>query len=332
MDAFYREAGRKLFSVKCIRDRQNSQAIVICRCIAKIAFFVHSIPMTYDTILIGKGPAGISAAVYLVRGGMKVLVIGKGRGALEKAEKIENYYGFPEPVTGAELVDRGIAQAERLGAEIVSEEAVGIGMEDSFVVKTVGGEYRSRSILLATGKSRFSLKIPGFEELRGRGISFCATCDAFFYRKKKLAVLGTGDYAASELHELLAVTSDITLFTNGEPLSSAAFPPDIPVVTATISRFEGTERMTGISTTDGVVHPADGVFVALGTAGAADFAAKVGVEVKGTDIVVDSSFMTNIPGLFAAGDCTGGFLQIAKAVADGALAAKSMMTFLKTHQ
>lgn len=287
--------------------------------------------MTYDSIIIGKGPAGISAAVYLVRGGMRTLVIGKSRGSLEKAEKIENYYGFHEPVTGAELVDRGLAQAERLGVEIVTEEAVSIGMEENFVVKTVGGEYRARSVMLATGKSRFSLKVPGFEELRGRGISFCATCDAFFYRKKKLAVLGTGDYAASELRELLAVTSDITLFTNGEPLSSAAFPANIPVVTAKIARFDGTERISGITTADGVAHPADGVFVALGTAGAADFAAKVGVEVKGADIVVDGSFMTNIPGLFAAGDCTGGFLQIAKAVSDGAISAKSMMTFLKTY-
>jgi len=287
--------------------------------------------MTYDTIIIGKGPAGISAAVYLVRGGMRTLVIGMGRGSLEKAEKIENYYGFPEPVTGAELVDRGIAQAVRLGVEIITEEAVGIGMDEAFVVKTVGGEYRARSVLLATGKSRFSLKVPGFEELRGRGISFCATCDGFFYRKKKLAVLGTGDYAASELHELLAVTSDITLFTNGQQPVSTGFPGGLPVVTAKITRFEGTERLTGITTADGVTHPADGVFVALGTAGAADFAAKVGVEVNGTDIVVDPAFMTNIPGLFAAGDCTGGFLQIAKAVSDGALSAKNMMTFLKTH-
>ncbi len=287
--------------------------------------------MTYDTIIIGKGPAGISAAVYLVRGGMRTLVMGKGHGSLEKAEKIENYYGFPEPITGAELVDRGIAQAVRLGVEIISKEAVSIGMEDTFVVKTTAGEYNTRSILLATGKSRFSLKVPGFEELRGRGISFCATCDSFFYRKKKLAVLGTGDYAASELHELLAVTSDITLFTNGDPLVSAGFPVAIPVVTAKISRFEGTEHITGLTTADGVTHQVDGVFVALGTAGAADFAAKVGVEVKGTDIVVDDSFMTNIPGLFAAGDCTGGFLQIAKAVSDGALSAKSMLTFLKKH-
>lgn len=285
--------------------------------------------MTYDTIIIGKGPAGISAALYIVRAGMNVLVIGKGAGSLEKAEMIENYYGFPEPISGTDLVERGITQAERLGAAVVSAEAVAIGVEDCFTVKTADHEYRARSVLLATGKPRFSLKVPGFEDLRGRGISFCATCDGFFYRKKHLAMIGTGDYAANELHELLNITSDITLFTNGLPVASALFPSDIPVVTAKIAGFEGTERLSGIVTADGSVHPVDGAFVALGTAGAADFASKIGVEVNGSDIAVDGQFMTNIPGLFASGDCIGGFMQIAKAVGDGAVAAKNIITFLK---
>lgn len=290
--------------------------------------------MTYDTIIIGKGPAGISAAIYLVRGGFSVLVIGKGRGSLDRAEKIENYYGFPEPVTGAELFDRGIAQAQRLGVPVINEEVVEIGMEDSFFVKTVSGVYRARTILLATGKSRSGMKVPGFDELRGKGISFCATCDGFFYRNKQLAVLGSGDYAANELHELLAFTKNITLFTNGVSLSSAAFPADIPVINEKITAFTSAEspsgsRLSGISTGDGKDYPFDGVFVALGTAGAADFAAKTGVEVNGTDIVVNHEFMTNIPGLFAAGDCIGGFLQIAKAVGDGALASKNIIGFLK---
>jgi thioredoxin reductase (NADPH) len=285
--------------------------------------------MMYDTIIIGKGPAGISAALYLVRSGFSVLVIGKGHGSLEKADKIENYYGFPEPVGGAELVDRGIAQAERLGVTVLTEEVVNIGMEDSFVIKTVTGEYQSKTVLLATGKSRFTMKIPGFEEFRGKGISFCATCDGFFYRNKRLAVIGSGDYAANELHELLVFTRDITLFTNGEKVTTDNFPSSVSVVADKITRFSGTAKITGIETADGTVHSVDGVFVAIGTANAADFAAKVGVEVQGTDIVVDPEYMTNIPGLFAGGDCIGGFLQIAKSVSDGALAAKNMISYLK---
>jgi thioredoxin reductase (NADPH) len=285
--------------------------------------------MTYDVIILGHGPAGMSAAIYLARGGHTVLALGKGRGALERAELIENYYGFPEPVTGAELVDRGVAQAKRLGVEIVDGEAVSIGMEDSFVVKTTEAEYRARAILLATGKQRVTLNVPGFENLRGKGISFCATCDGFFYRGKKIAVVGTGDYAASELHELLAFTKDITLFTNGAKISSSRFPEGVIVIEEKIEAFDGAEKLSAIRTADGVSHAADGAFIALGTAGAADFAAKVGVEVNGSDIVIDRDCMTNLPGIFAAGDCTGGLLQVAKAVAEGAIAAKGINAFLK---
>jgi len=288
--------------------------------------------MEYDGIIIGKGPAGISASLYLARAGYRVLVVGKDGGALERAEKIENYYGFPEPLTGAELVDRGIGQATRLGVTIVTEEVTGIVLEDSFHAKTPRGDYRAKTVLLATGKSRISLKVPGFEEFRGRGISFCATCDGFFYRGKRLGIIGSGDYAAAEFNELLHFTKDLTLFTNGEPISSTNFPANIAVVTERILSFTGSGKLESIVTDGlegGIVHALDGVFVAIGTAGAADFAAKIGIEVKGTDIVVDGERMTNVPGVFAAGDCIGGYLQVSKAVADGALAAKGMVAFLK---
>ena len=291
--------------------------------------------MKYDVIVIGKGPAGISASVYLERAGYSVLVIGKDRGALERAETIENYYGFQEPITGADLARRGIAQALRFGVTVLSSEVVSLAIEDSFIARTVDNEYRAAALLVATGKQRMILKIPGFEEFRGKGISFCATCDGFFYRNKKVAVIGSGDYAASELTELLHFTKDITLFTNGVSLATKLFPPEISVVSDKIAAFTGNEKLTGITVDSQVlppsqtVFPVDGVFVAVGTAGAADFAAKLGVEVSLSDIIVDPSFMTNIPGLFAAGDCVGGLLQVSKAVADGAIAAKGIIGFLK---
>ena len=285
--------------------------------------------MVYDALIIGKGPAGISAAIYLTRAGYVALACGKDGGALERAEKIENYYGFPQAVSGPELVSFGIKQAERVGVAVRTCEIVGISVEDSFVVKSTEGELRARTILIATGKSRAALAVPGFEDFRGKGISFCATCDGFFYRKKRLAVIGSGDYAASELEELLPFTNSITLFTNGAAVTSQRFPEEIARVTSPVVRFVGTDRLSAIVTADGVEHALDGAFVAIGTAGAADFAAKVGIAAEGDDIVVDRDFMTNIPGLFAAGDCIGGFYQVAKAVSDGALAAKAMIAFLK---
>lgn len=270
--------------------------------------------------------------MYLVRAGHSVLVIGKDRGALERAEKVENYFGFPEAVSGSEIVDRGIAQAERLGVKILSGEVVGIGMDDQYIIKTAESEHRARAVLLATGKSRSSVKARGFEEFRGRGISFCAVCDGFFFRNKPLALIGSGEYAASELHELLAFSKDVTVFTNGESVPQGRFPGGIRVVEEPISAFMGENRLQAIQTASGMSVPVDGCFVALGTAGAADFAAKIGIETRGHDIAVDSDFRTNLPGLWAAGDCTGGYLQIAKAVADGAHAAKSMNSFLKQGQ
>ncbi|HNY17606.1 MAG TPA: NAD(P)/FAD-dependent oxidoreductase [Treponemataceae bacterium] len=285
--------------------------------------------MVYDALIIGKGPAGISAAIYLARAGYAALACGKDGGALERAEKIENYYGFPQAVSGPELVSFGINQAERVGVAVHTSEIVGISMEDTFVVKSTEGELRARTVLIATGKSRAALAVPGFEEFRGKGISFCATCDGFFYRKKRLAVIGAGDYAAAELAELLPFTNAITLFTNGAAVTSSHFPEEVARVASPIARFAGADRLSAIVTADGAEHPLDGAFVAIGTAGAADFAAKIGVAVEGEDIVVDRDFMTNLPGLFAAGDCIGGFYQVAKAVSDGALAAKAMIAFLK---
>lgn len=294
--------------------------------------------MVYDTAIIGTGPAGISASVYLARASRSVVAIGKDSGALEKAEKIENYYGFDEPISGAELASRGVAQAERLGVAVAREEVVSLSLEDAFVLKTsAGSEYRAKTVLIATGKQRSALRVPGFEEYRGRGISFCATCDGFFYRGKKIAIVGSGDYCASEYGELLHFSKDITVFTDGAVALSSSFPADLEPVVGKIVSFAGSPgesgRLEKIVTmgSDGKPrsHEIDGAFIAIGTAGAADFAAKVGIEVNGTDIVVDGEYRTNVPGIFAAGDCVGGFLQVAKAAADGALASKSIIAHLK---
>jgi len=281
-----------------------------------------------DVLIIGSGPAGCSAAVYLCRAGFSVTILSSGDGALGRAHAIENYYGFAEPIDGPTLLAQGRAQAARLGAEILQEEALAILPDiDGFTVKTSLGTHTARTLLLATGKSRSGLPVPGFEKLRGRGISFCAVCDGFFYRGKPLGLIGSSLYAAEELQELLRFSQDITLFTNGEPLT-ASFPEGVRIVTDRITAVEGEEKVSGVTTTGGSV-PLEGLFVAIGTAGAAEFAAKLGVAVEKDDILVDENFMTNLPGIFAAGDCIGGLLQVAKAVSDGAQAARAMIAYLK---
>ena len=146
-------------------------------------------------IIIGSGPAGISAALYAVRAGVDTTVLTKGPGALDRAEKIENYYGFAEPVSGAELERRSIENAKRLGVRFVTAEAVGLTYTDKLTVETVDKNYPADAVILATGASRAVPRIPGLAGLEGHGVSYCAACDAFFYRGKDVAVLGSGEYA-----------------------------------------------------------------------------------------------------------------------------------------
>lgn len=282
-----------------------------------------------NAIIIGKGPAGISAAIYLKRAGMDITVLGKDLGALAKSHKIENYYGFEEPLSGEQLLSKGIKQAENLGIEVLSDEVIDITKEKNFVVKTSSNEFEAQTILLATGKSRQKLNVDGFEKYKGKGISFCAVCDGFFYRGKTVAVIGNGDYAASEASELMNFAKEVIVFTGSDKLETQKLPENIKVVNGKIEKITGEETVTGI-VVDGVTYEVSGAFVAIGTASASDFALKLGVFMKKDDIIIDEDYMTNVAGLFAAGDCTGGFLQVATAVADGANASRGVMKYIKS--
>ncbi len=157
-------------------------------------------------IIIGAGPAGISAALYARRGGAEVTVAAKGAGALSGAEWVENYYGFAEPVSGAELERQGIAGAKRLGVGFEEDEIVAVRPMDTgrgFLVEGVRRSYEGDAVIFAAGARRGTLSLPGIREFEGRGVSFCASCDAFFYRGKKVAVIGAGAYALHEARILL---------------------------------------------------------------------------------------------------------------------------------
>ncbi len=271
-------------------------------------------------VIVGSGPAGCSAALYAARAGMETTVISKGIGALQKAEQIQNYYGFEEGITGAELYRRGVAGAQAVGTQFVTAEVVGLDYAATLVVQTTAGDYPADAVILATGTGRIAPKIAGLAEHEGRGVSYCATCDAFFYRGKTAAVLGTGEYALHEVQALLPLAGKVILCTNGEPLT-AEFPAGVTVCTEKLEAIEGEETVTALRLAGGGLLPADSLFVALGVAGSAALARKLGAPVENGRIVVDEKMQTGIPGLFAAGDCTGGMLQVCKAVYEGALAA-----------
>ena len=279
-------------------------------------------------IIIGSGPAGVSAALYAVRAGADTTVLTKGPGALDRAEKIENYYGFAQPVSGAELERRSIENAKRLGAKFVTAEAVGLTYTDQLTVETLGGDYPADAVILATGASRAAPRIPGLAGLEGHGVSYCAACDAFFYRGKDVAVLGSGEYALHEVQELLPVVKSVTLLTNGAPLT-AQFPPEVRVLPQKVEAILGETVVTGVQLSGGAPLAVSGVFVALGVAGSTALARKLGAEVDGSRIVVDEKMQTTVPGLYAAGDCTGGLLQVAKAVYEGAQAATEAVKALR---
>ena len=270
-------------------------------------------------VIVGSGPAGVSAALYAVRAGVDTTVLTRGAGALDRAEKIENYYGFDQPVSGAELERRCVEGAKRLGVKFVSGEAVGITYTDRLTVETLAGDYPADAVILATGASRAAPRLPGLAELEGHGVSWCATCDAFFYRGKDVAVLGSGEYALHEVQALLPVVKSVTLLTNGAALT-AQFPPEVQVLSGKVEALLGEKTLSGVRLADGSELAVSGVFVALGVAGSTALARKIGAAVEGDRILVDHRMQTTVPGLYAAGDCTGGMLQVAKAVYEGALA------------
>lgn len=279
-------------------------------------------------IIVGSGPAGVSAALYLVRAGVSVTILSKDGGALLKADKIENYYGFAEPISGKELYEQGLANAKRLGCTVKEEEVIGVSFLNTLAVQTTEATYEAEAVILATGASRTAPKIDGLARLEGHGVSYCAICDAFFYRGKNVAVIGSGEYALHEAQTLLPVAGSVTMLTNGAPLT-VEVPESIAVDTRKIVSIDGEDTVSGVTFADGETLAADGVFVAVGVASSADLARKLGALTEGNRIVTNENGETNLPGLYAAGDCTGGLLQIAEAVAKGAKAGLAAVRFLR---
>lgn len=282
-------------------------------------------------LIIGSGPAGISASLYLARSNIAdVTVISNGKGALAKAEMIENYFGFAEPISGKQLLENGKKGAERLGVKFIEAELTSLGFTDDmrYEAEYVGGTDSFDAVLIATGAARKAPSINGIKDFEGKGVSYCAVCDAFFYRGKDVAVIGSGDYALHEASTLLQTASSVTLLTNGQE-TNIELPEKIKLIKTGIKALHGSDRLSSVEFDDGSSISVSGVFVAVGTAGSTDFARKLGAAVDDGRIIVDESFATNVPGVFAAGDCIGGLMQVSKAVGDGAAAGINMIRYLK---
>lgn len=282
----------------------------------------------YNVIIIGGGPAGVSAALYLARANFKVAIVENGPGALARAHKIDNFYGIA--ASGSKLYAEGLAQAKDLGVDIITDEVLAVEYYDSFVLtlKQHSESLPAPVLILATGTKNITLNLPGLVELEGKGISYCAVCDGFFFRKKKLAVLGHGAYALHEAEYLRHIAAEVTVLTNGQD-DSVAKTAGFATITTPVTGVTGTEHLETVCFADGSQLEVNGLFIALGTADSTDMARKLGAQLDGRFIKVDADGATNIPGLFAAGDCTGGLKQVAKAVHDGARAGLAAIKFLR---
>ena len=287
----------------------------------------------YDVIIIGKGPAGMSAALYTVRSNLRTLIIGKNNSHLLKADKIDNYFGFAQTISGKELLHNGEMQVKRLGAELLEDEVITIEKEDFFKVMTSTGSYSCKAILLATGQPHKVIRIENLVKFEGKGVSYCSTCDGFFYNNLKVGVLGNKDFAIHEAKELTTFTKDITIYTNGKQLEISDRYIDelnrFHVDTRKISKLEGSDFLQEIHFADGASDNIDGLFVAYESASSIDFARKLGIVTDRNTIVVDGNQQTNLEGVFAAGDCSSKFRQISVAVGQGAVAGKAISDYIK---
>ncbi|MGI6327756.1 MAG: thioredoxin-disulfide reductase [Dethiobacteria bacterium] len=299
----------------------------------------------YDLVILGAGPAGLTAAIYAGRANLSTLVLEHmvAGGEIAATDQLENYPGFPQGISGAEFGQLLEQQAVRFGAEIISAAIDEVDAEgDVKRVSTSRGDFYSRTIILATGTSPRLLGVPGEEKYRGRGISFCATCDGFFFREKKVAVVGGGDSAVKEALYLTRFAREVVLIHRRDELRAVSAlqkqilgHPKVKFLWDTVVKeFKGNQNLTTLiiknvkdSTTAEL--PVDGVFLYVGRIPNTSFLKGVEKDPQGY-IITSEEMETPVPGLFAAGDVRRKFLrQVITAAADGAVAAMMAVRHLE---
>ncbi len=267
----------------------------------------------YDIAIVGAGPAGYSAAINARKREKSVVVIGQHTGWLSRAESIENYPGLPS-ISGPELLGAMRAQAEKMGAQMqggVVHQIISMGEEYAL---GLGADFvQARKVILCTGAKQ-PKQLPGEETLLGRGVSYCGTCDGMLYRGKDVAVVGASAEAVNEANFLAGLCNSVTYF--GKPDDALA--AKIDVRSEKVEAILGEARVTGVRA-DGGEMPFDGVFIFREAMALSSLLS--GLQMDGAFIKVDRQMRTNLPGVYAAGDCTGLPLQVAKAVGEGCIAA-----------
>ena len=289
----------------------------------------------YDVVIIGGGPAGLSAGIYAARAGLECVILEKGvpGGQVLTSPVIENYPGFPE-IQGMKLMEIMADHAKRYVEIKEGEEVLRIRAGDKFEILTTSGKYTTRGLILASGSSHRKLEVPGEEGMTGKGVSYCATCDGFFYKGGEVIVVGGGNTALTDALYLKSFDCRVTIvhrrdqFRADRHLQDSVTQHKIPTMMDTVVQeiVEG-EHVTGVilrNLKTGAVHtkPVDGVFVAVGEIPSSQLAAELGLDMdRGGFVIVDKSFRTNVPFVYAAGDVAGGIRQIVAAVHGGAAAA-----------
>ena len=297
----------------------------------------------YDIIIVGAGPAGLTAAVYARRAGKSVLVLEKDTfgGQVTFSPKLENYPGFQE-ISGNELAQRMLEQAMALGAEIDMDTVTEVMDGDVKTVVGEAGRYEARSVIIAAGARHRRLNLPGEENFIGNGISFCAVCDGAFFKGQHVAVIGGGNTALQEVVLLADICKKVTVvqnlaFLTGEEklIQLLQSKNNIDYIYNTVvTGYEGETNLQAIrllntETQETSRLEIDGIFLAIGTAPENDAYQKVAKLNEYGYIVSDESCRTETPGIFVAGDCrTKAYRQVATAISDGAAAALNACRFL----
>ncbi len=299
-----------------------------------------------DLVIIGGGPAGLTAAIYGIRAGLDLVLIEKFSpgGQVVNSYEIENYPGFPEPVEGWKLMADMEEQTRRLGAEIISAEVLSVKKDaDLFTVTLSDGTVQARSVIIAAGASNRKLDVPGEKEFLGRGVSYCATCDGAFYKDRITVVAGGGDVALEEAFFLTRFASKVYLvhrrdqFRGADILQKRVLGSEkiVPVLYTNIESINGEAGVKSVSLKNAVTGEkstlqTDGVFIFIGYDPNTSF---VDPELLNdqNEIIVDMNMKTPVDGLFAAGDIrSGSKRQIVMAAADGATAALSAYEYLNS--
>lgn len=301
----------------------------------------------YDLIIIGSGPAGLSAAVYGKRAGFRTLVLEKNPmsgGQVLNTYEVDNYLGMPG-INGFDMGMQFREHADKLGAEFVEADVTElVNGADRKIVKTSEGDFEGRAVIIATGATHRHLDAPGEEELSGMGISYCATCDGAFYKGKTTAVIGGGDVAVEDAIFLARGCRKVYLVHRREELRAAkslqdqlfALPNVEVIWNSTVNEIQGTEAVTGISLHNKVdqtdkVLPVDGVFIAVGITPESEIFTGIVEADKAGYLKAGEDCATSVPGIFAAGDVrTKKLRQIVTAVADGANAVTGVQEYFLT--